>query len=151
MQHCIVHRRRIAEAVVIGDGQTHRVDARGSEGMHRVLRAGSRPIAEIPGPSRDRNAEQVAGEVVEGHNSPTQLSCIDLEITHAEVEIQPDPPDGLLIRARVRTRGRTGVEMEALTAVAAAALTVYDMAKAVDKGMIIETVRLIEKKKSRKL
>jgi cyclic pyranopterin phosphate synthase len=76
--------------------------------------------------------------------------CHPLEITHAEVELRPDPPDGLLIKTRVRTRGRTGVEMEALTAVSAAALTVYDMAKAVDKGMVIENIRLLEKKKSPK-
>ena len=76
--------------------------------------------------------------------------CHPLEITHVEVEIHSEPPEALGIVARVRTRGRTGVEMEALTAVAAAALTVYDMAKAVDKGMVIEAIHLIEKKKSRK-
>jgi cyclic pyranopterin phosphate synthase len=76
--------------------------------------------------------------------------CHPLEITHAEVELRVEPPDALSIRARVKTRGRTGVEMEALTAVAVAALTVYDMAKAVDKGMVIEAIRLLEKKKSRK-
>jgi cyclic pyranopterin phosphate synthase len=77
--------------------------------------------------------------------------CHPLEITHVEVELRAEPPEALEIVARVRTRGRTGVEMEALTAVAAAALTVYDMAKAVDKGMVIEAIYLIEKKKSRKL
>ena len=76
--------------------------------------------------------------------------CHPLEITHVEVEIHSEPPEALGIVARVRTRGRTGVEMEALTAVAAAALTVYDMAKAVDKGMVIEAIHLIEKKKSPK-
>jgi len=53
--------------------------------------------------------------------------------------------DGVLIQAEVRTQARTGVEMEALTAVCVAALTVYDMCKAVDKGMIISEVRLVRK------
>ena len=52
----------------------------------------------------------------------------------------------LRVRATVRTEGRTGVEMEALTAVSVAALTVYDMCKAVDRGMRIEGVRLLEKR-----
>ena len=53
---------------------------------------------------------------------------------------------GLVIRAEARTRGQTGVEMEALTAVSVACLTIYDMAKAVDRGMRIEGVGLIEKR-----
>jgi cyclic pyranopterin phosphate synthase len=53
--------------------------------------------------------------------------------------------DGILIQAEVRTQARTGVEMEALTAVCVAALTVYDMCKAVDKGMVIGEVRLVRK------
>ena len=59
-----------------------------------------------------------------------------------------DPVDGerLRVEATVRTEGRTGVEMEALTAVSVAALTVYDMCKAVDRGMRIEGVRLLEKR-----
>jgi cyclic pyranopterin monophosphate synthase len=55
--------------------------------------------------------------------------------------------EGVEISAVVRTADRTGIEMEALTAVAVAALTVYDMAKAVDKGMVIEGIRLVEKAK----
>ena len=62
--------------------------------------------------------------------------------------IEDDPP-AVAIEARVRTAGRTGVEMEALTAVAAAALTLYDMLKAVDRGMTIESVALWEKRGGR--
>jgi cyclic pyranopterin phosphate synthase len=79
--------------------------------------------------------------------------CHPLSLTHiavqCELESDPDTPPGfggaVSIRARVRTRGQTGVEMEALTAVSVAALTVYDMAKAVDRSMRIVDVRLREK------
>ena len=57
--------------------------------------------------------------------------------------------DGYALEARVRTTGRTGVEMEALTAVAVAALTIYDMVKAVDKAMVIGDIRLVEKRGGR--
>jgi cyclic pyranopterin phosphate synthase len=56
---------------------------------------------------------------------------------------------GVLVKARVKVAGQTGVEMEALTAVAVACLTVYDMVKAVDRGMRIEGIRLIEKRGGR--
>ena len=72
--------------------------------------------------------------------------CHPLLLTGVEVEISPDEAlPGLRVRARARVKGATGVEMEALTAVSVACLTIYDMAKAVDRGMRIEGVRLIEK------
>jgi cyclic pyranopterin phosphate synthase len=72
--------------------------------------------------------------------------CHPLAITGAEVTFQWDESRRRLqIEASARTVGKTGVEMEALTAVAVAALTVYDMCKAVDKGMRIEAVRLVRK------
>ena len=74
--------------------------------------------------------------------------CHPLELTLVEVGIKAEKPDALKITSLVKTRSRTGVEMEALTAVAVAALTVYDMAKALDKEMVIEEVRLVEKRKS---
>lgn len=55
------------------------------------------------------------------------------------------PPDRVEIQSRVRTTGKTGVEMEALTAVGVAALTIYDMCKAVDRAMVIENIRLVSK------
>lgn len=72
--------------------------------------------------------------------------CHPLPLTHVEVnlELVPDLP-GVVITASARTVGKTGVEMEALTAVAIAALTIYDMAKAVEKGMRIQNIRLVEK------
>lgn len=72
--------------------------------------------------------------------------CHALLLSKVAVEIEPAPAlPGLVIRATVRTAGQTGVEMEALTAVTVAGLTIYDMAKAVDRGMRIEKVRLLEK------
>ncbi|MFC7703503.1 cyclic pyranopterin monophosphate synthase MoaC [Plastorhodobacter daqingensis] len=69
--------------------------------------------------------------------------CHPLPITKVAVELAPDPGlPGIRIEATVRTTGQTGVEMEALTAVSTAALTVYDMVKAVEKGMIITDIRL---------
>ena len=73
--------------------------------------------------------------------------CHPLALTKVEVDIAPErKPAGLLVRATVKTKGRTGVEMEALTAVSVACLTVYDMVKAAERGMRIEGVHLIEKK-----
>jgi cyclic pyranopterin phosphate synthase len=72
--------------------------------------------------------------------------CHALLLSKVALEIEPDAAlPGLRVRATVRTSGQTGVEMEALTAVSIACLTVYDMAKAVDRGMRIEAVRLLEK------
>jgi cyclic pyranopterin phosphate synthase len=74
--------------------------------------------------------------------------CHPLPLDGVEVSVEPCP-GGVLIQARAKTAGRTGVEMEALTAVSAAALTVYDMLKAVDRGMRIGNIRLLEKKGGR--
>ena len=72
--------------------------------------------------------------------------CHPLPLHAIDVELKLER-GGVRIRATVETTGKTGVEMEALTAVSVAALTVYDMCKAVDKQMVIESVRLIEKTK----
>lgn len=80
--------------------------------------------------------------------------CHPLPIDAVEVELHALPADAtgpwrIRVQATVRTRWRTGVEMEALTAVSAAALTVYDMLKAVDRGMRIDGIRLLEKRGGR--
>ena len=74
--------------------------------------------------------------------------CHPLPITHVSVDLTPRPT-GYAIEARVRTSSQTGVEMEALTAVSVAALTIYDMVKAVDKEMVIGDICLVEKKGGR--
>jgi cyclic pyranopterin phosphate synthase len=70
--------------------------------------------------------------------------CHPLPLEHVSVDLSP-VGRGYRIEARVRSTGRTGVEMEALTAVAVAALTLYDMVKAVDKAMVIGDICLVEK------
>ena len=70
--------------------------------------------------------------------------CHPLPLTHVDVDVRPRR-DGFEIEARVRTEARTGAEMEALHAVAVAALTVYDMVKAADRTMTITDVRLVRK------
>lgn len=70
--------------------------------------------------------------------------CHPLPLTHVDVDLLPRR-DGFVIEARVRTDARTGAEMEALHAVAVAALTLYDMVKAADKAMVIEEIRLVRK------
>jgi len=73
--------------------------------------------------------------------------CHPLMLTNVTVDIEPDQAlPGCLVRAAVKTKGQTGVEMEALTAVSVGCLTVYDMIKAVDRSASIEGIRLIEKK-----
>jgi cyclic pyranopterin phosphate synthase len=74
--------------------------------------------------------------------------CHPLTLSHADVTLVP-ARDGYIIEARVRTTERTGVEMEALTAVCVAGLTIYDMVKAVDRAMVIGDVKLIEKRGGR--
>jgi cyclic pyranopterin phosphate synthase len=70
-----------------------------------------------------------------------------LPLEAVEVALEPDPSGrALRVEARVRAHARTGVEMEALVAVSAAALTVYDMCKALDRGMTVEAVRLVSKR-----
>jgi cyclic pyranopterin monophosphate synthase len=72
--------------------------------------------------------------------------CHPLLLTKVAVDIEPDRSlPGLRVRALARVTGKTGVEMEALTAASVACLTIYDMAKAVDRGMVISGIRLIEK------
>jgi cyclic pyranopterin phosphate synthase len=74
--------------------------------------------------------------------------CHPLSVAKVAVDIEPDRT-GLLVRARVKVTGKTGVEMEALTAVSIACLTIYDMVKAVERGMRIEGIRLMEKRGGR--
>jgi len=72
--------------------------------------------------------------------------CHPLAISQIEIDIATDAKlPGVIVKARVKVAGKTGVEMEALTAVSVACLTIYDMVKAVERGMRIEGIRLIEK------
>ena len=89
---------------------------------------------------------QVAGVMAAKRTHELIPMCHPLLLTGIDVELAPDEAASAVeITATVRTTGKTGVEMEALTAVAVAALTVYDMCKAVDRGMRLEAVRLVRK------
>ena len=91
-----------------------------------------------------RAVAEIAGVMAAKRTSDLIPMCHPLDIARAEVTVEP--VDGRLkVTARVRTTGRTGVEMEALTAVSVACLTLYDMLKAADRGMVIEDVRVCSK------
>ena len=88
---------------------------------------------------------RVAGVMAAKQTASLIPLCHPLPLTHAGVELRARR-DGYEIEARARTTAQTGVEMEALTAVAVAALTIYDMVKAVDREMVIGDIRLVEKR-----
>jgi cyclic pyranopterin monophosphate synthase len=107
----------------------------------RMIQQGSLPKGDVLAAAR------LAG-VMAAKRVPDLIPlCHPLLLTSAEIEFTPVERAGRLdIESRVRITGRTGAEMEALTAVAVAALTVYDMCKAVDKAMVIGSIRLVVKK-----
>ena len=89
---------------------------------------------------------RIAGIQAAKRTSELVPLCHPLPLTVVEVDLEIDG-DGVVIEAAVETTAQTGVEMEALTAVTVAGLTVYDMAKAIDKEMVVDGVRLLEKTK----
>jgi len=88
---------------------------------------------------------RLAGIMAAKRTSDLIPLCHPLMLSKVTVDLVPAPPNAVEIEALVKVGGRTGVEMEALTAVTVAALTVYDMCKAIDRGMRIEAVRLVHK------
>lgn len=91
-------------------------------------------------------AARIAGIMAAKHTHDLIPLCHPLAISRIEVDAVPDAAlPGIKVTARVKVAGQTGVEMEALTAVSIACLTIYDMVKAVDRGMRIVDIRLIEK------
>jgi cyclic pyranopterin phosphate synthase len=91
-------------------------------------------------------AARIAGIMAAKRTHELIPLCHPLPVSKIAVEIAPDRKlPGLIVRASVHVTGQTGVEMEALTAVSVACLTIYDMVKAVERGMRIEGIRLIEK------
>jgi len=90
-------------------------------------------------------AARLAGIMAAKRTADLIPLCHPLPLTHVSVDLRARR-DGYEIEARVRTSARTGVEMEALAAVSVAALTVYDMVKAIDREMVIGDIRLVEKR-----
>jgi cyclic pyranopterin phosphate synthase len=107
----------------------------------RAILAGDAKKGDVIGAAR------IAGIMAAKKTSELIPLCHPLQLSKVVVDIEAaEALPGLFVRAEARSVGQTGVEMEALTAVAVAGLTVYDMAKAIDRGMTIEGVRLIEKR-----
>jgi cyclic pyranopterin monophosphate synthase len=91
-------------------------------------------------------AARIAGIMAAKKTSELIPLCHPIALTQASIEIEPDEPHHTIrIVATVKTAGKTGVEMEALTAAGIAALTIYDMTKAIDKASVIESIRLLSK------
>lgn len=138
------------------DGRAVMVDVSGKKTQLRVARASGRiSLAEATvGLIRDNSmakgdvlaAAEIAGIQAAKRTFELIPLCHPLELTRVNVRASPDE-QGLSVTSEVRCIGRTGVEMEALTAVSVALLTVYDMCKAVDKSMRIGEIELLEKVK----
>ncbi len=122
-----------------------------AEGLVRIGRETLKLVEAGAGPKGEIfNTARLAAISAAKRTSDLIPLCHPLPLSLVEVDIRPDPKrSAVRITAEARAEARTGVEMEALTAVAAAALTVYDMLKAVDGGMEIISIRLLEKRKSR--
>lgn len=132
--------------VDVGDKEESR-RAAVAEGVLRVAPATLEVLTEGRTPKGDPLVvAQVAGIQAAKRTWELVPLCHPLALSSVEVELAPDPQlPGIRAVARAAVTGRTGVEMEALTAVSVALLTVYDMLKAVDRNMRIDGVRLLEK------
>lgn len=137
-------------------GQAHMVDVGGKDETHRIavtsgwismqastlqlITAGGHKKGDVLGIAR------IAGIMAAKRTSDLVPLCHPIPLTHVSIEFQTDTANALIrATARAETRGQTGVEMEALCAVQNALLTIYDMCKAVDRGMEIGGVRLEHK------
>jgi cyclic pyranopterin monophosphate synthase len=110
----------------------------------RAVEAGDGPKGDVVGPAR------IAGIAAAKRTGELIPLAHPLPLTFADVEIEVLPDDGIVrIEAEARVVGRTGVEMEAMTACSVAALTIYDMVKGLERGVSIESVELIEKRGGR--
>jgi cyclic pyranopterin monophosphate synthase len=137
-------------------GQARMVDVSGKAQTERVARAEGKVIMRketldkvIAGNALKGDvlgAARLAGIMAAKRTHSLIPLCHPLPITKVEIQIDPEHSlPGFLVEATVKVTGQTGVEMEALTAVSVACLTVYDMVKAIEKGMRIEGIRLLEK------
>jgi cyclic pyranopterin phosphate synthase len=127
--------KAVTERVAIAEGQVimrHKTLA--------IVRKGDAKKGDVLGVAR------VAGIMAAKRTHELIPLCHPLALSQVQVDAAPDAKlPGIRVTARVKVAGQTGVEMEALTAVSVACLTIYDMVKAVDRGMRIEGVRLVEK------
>ena len=109
-----------------------------------MIRAGDAKKGDVIGTAR------IAGIMAAKRTHELIPLCHAIALSAITIDIEPDDAlPGLLVRATAKVADRTGVEMEALTAVALACLTIYDMAKAADRGMEVTAIRLVEKRGGR--
>jgi cyclic pyranopterin phosphate synthase len=138
------------------DGQAHMVDVGDKQVTRRVaiaegqitmqtetldkIRQGNHKKGDVLGIAR------IAGIMAAKKTADLVPLCHPLALTHVDIALEPQPDsNSVSCRATVETHGQTGVEMEALTAVQVSLLTIYDMCKAVDKGMVMGNIRLLHK------
>lgn len=138
------------------DGQAHMVDVGGKNHMRRVAVAQGRIVMNpetlsivVSGTAKKGDVlgiARVAAIMAAKRTSDLVPLCHPLALTHVSVDFTTDPVHNCIIcNATVETVGPTGVEMEALTAVQIALLTIYDMCKAVDRAMVMQDIRVLEK------
>ncbi|MCP3866574.1 MAG: cyclic pyranopterin monophosphate synthase MoaC [Gammaproteobacteria bacterium] len=137
-------------------GEAHMVDVGAKDSTHRtavtqglirmrpetleMIREGGHKKGDVLGIAR------IAGIMAAKKTADLVPLCHPLALTHVSIDLTPEPEtSSIQCRTRVETRGQTGVEMEALCATQTALLTIYDMCKAVDRGMVIDGVMLLEK------
>jgi cyclic pyranopterin phosphate synthase len=141
---------------IAASGEAHMVDVTSKDETQRIAVAEGHVVMDaatltliLEGDMKKGDvlgAARIAGIMAAKRTHELIPLCHPLLLTNVAVDIKPDAAlPGLTLRVEVKTRGQTGVEMEALTAVSIACLTIYDMAKAADRGMRIEGVRLVEK------
>jgi cyclic pyranopterin phosphate synthase len=141
---------------VDGAGAARMVDVSGKERVRRTARATGRidlspATVELVRLNALQKGDVLAAARIAGVMGAKRTSeliplCHNIEIEQVAVDLRLDE-GGVAIEASARCTDKTGIEMEALTAVSVAALTIYDMCKAVDKGMVIREIRLVEKTK----
>lgn len=146
MSDDLTHLKASGEARMVDIGDKEETDRKAiAEGFVRMtadlvdrLLGGELPKGDVVGVAR------VAG-IMGAKRTPELIPlCHPIPLSSVEVDLEP-AGDGVRIVASVSTTGRTGVEMEAMTAVSVAALTIYDMVKSVERGVSIENIRLLEK------
>lgn len=137
-------------------GDAHMVDVGTKDSTDRIAVAEGRIVMQAPTLEKIKAGDHQKGDVlgvarIAGIMAAKKTAdliplCHPLALTKVDIQLQTeDQPAGVHCVARVATRGPTGVEMEALTAVQICLLTIYDMCKAVDRGMILSDIRLLEK------
>jgi cyclic pyranopterin monophosphate synthase len=146
----LTHLDERGEARMVGVGHKPPIARRAvAEGLVRMAPASARAMADGELPKGDAAAVARVAGILGAKRTPDLVAlCHPLPIDRVTVDVAVEADAGLVrITATVETTARNGVEMEALTAVSVAALNVYDLVKGIDKGIVIESVRLLEKTK----